>query len=257
MKPPARGWYFPRVVAHRGGGILAPENTLAGMREAGRRGFRGVEFDVMLAADGVPVLMHDPTFGRTVRGRGAVARTPSAQLAGMDAGSWLGSRFRGEPIPLLGEVIAWLHRAGIWMNIEIKPTPGADVRTGAVVGELTAAAWSGLEAAAGTAQPPPVFSSFSVQALRAVRTAAPAFGRAMLWQKIPSGWADVLEDLDCIAVHCDHVHLTPAMAAAVKQAGFGLMCYTVNEPGRARELLAWGVDAVCTDRLDLITPQFS
>ena len=67
-------WPFPRVIAHRGGGTLAPENTLAGLRCGLAHGYRAVEFDVMLAADGVPVLMHDPAFGRTVPGIGNVAR---------------------------------------------------------------------------------------------------------------------------------------------------------------------------------------
>jgi glycerophosphoryl diester phosphodiesterase len=60
-----------------------------------------------------------------------------------------------------------------------------------------------------------------------------------------------------VAIHTNHRHLTPALAHAVKAAGFGLFCYTVNEPARARELLAWGVDAFCTDRIDLIGPDFA
>ena len=51
---------YPRRVAHRGGGTLAPENTLAGLRCGLEHGFRGVKFDAMLAKDGVPILMHDP-----------------------------------------------------------------------------------------------------------------------------------------------------------------------------------------------------
>src|SRR5690606_22136603 len=61
-------WAYPRLVAHRGGGTLAPENTLAGMRLAHGYGYRAVEFDVMLSVDEVPVLMHDPAFGRTLPG---------------------------------------------------------------------------------------------------------------------------------------------------------------------------------------------
>src|SRR4030088_630189 len=56
-----RTWPYPRVVGHRGGGALAPENTLAGIRKAAALGFGGVEFDVMLSADKVPLLIHDET----------------------------------------------------------------------------------------------------------------------------------------------------------------------------------------------------
>jgi glycerophosphoryl diester phosphodiesterase len=63
-------WPHPRLIAHRGGGALAPENTLAGLRTAASLGYRGVEFDVMLSADGTPVLIHDETLERTTDGRG-------------------------------------------------------------------------------------------------------------------------------------------------------------------------------------------
>jgi hypothetical protein len=74
IAPPAKGpappqeMIYPRIIAHRCGGALAPENTLAGLRLAARLGCRGVEFDAMLAADGVPVLIHDETLERTTSG---------------------------------------------------------------------------------------------------------------------------------------------------------------------------------------------
>src|SRR2546422_6860489 len=74
-----RTWPHPRVVCHRGGGALAPENTLAGIRKAAATGFGGVEFDVMLSADKVPLLIHDETLERTTDGRGAVSATPYAR----------------------------------------------------------------------------------------------------------------------------------------------------------------------------------
>ena len=58
-------WPYPRIVAHRGGGKLAPENTLGAIRLGAELGFGGVEFDVMLSSDGVPVLIHDQTLERT------------------------------------------------------------------------------------------------------------------------------------------------------------------------------------------------
>ncbi|RBH47673.1 glycerophosphodiester phosphodiesterase, partial [Pseudomonas sp. MWU13-2860] len=61
-----------------------------------------------------------------------------------------------------------------------------------------------------------------------------------------------LRELGCIALHCDYLGLSAELAAAIKQAGFQLLCYTVNRPADAERLLAWGVDSVCTDRLDLL-----
>jgi hypothetical protein len=67
---PRLGWSLPRVFAHRCGGALAPENTLAGLRIAARLGLRAVEFDVMLSADASPWLLHDESLQRTTNGSG-------------------------------------------------------------------------------------------------------------------------------------------------------------------------------------------
>src|SRR5215467_12304016 len=61
-----RSWPHPRIIGHRGGGSLAPENTLAGFRKASAMGFGAVEFDVMLTADGIPILIHDERTRRRV-----------------------------------------------------------------------------------------------------------------------------------------------------------------------------------------------
>lgn len=248
--PLPRGWHFPRVLAHRGGGTVAPENTLAGMRAARRHGHLGVEFDVMLAADAVPVLMHDPELGRTVAGRGAVADLSSEALRAMDAGAWLGPAFAGEPVPLFTETVAWLHQAGLWMNIEIKPSPGAHVRTGQVVGAITQALFGSFP----DVRQRPLLSSFSASALAAAADHAPDIPRALLLSRPGQDWERRLNEVGAIALHCNHQHLTDRQAAQVKAAGFGLLCYTVNDVSRAKQLRAWGVDAICTDNIVGITP---
>src|SRR3546814_5082375 len=98
-------WPYPKMIAHRGGGNQAPENTLAAMRCGLEHGFAGVEFDVMLAQDGVPIVMHDPQLGRTVAGSGSVADYPSAELMRMDAGAWFDARYAGEKVPSLEQEI--------------------------------------------------------------------------------------------------------------------------------------------------------
>ncbi len=245
-------WPYPRVIAHRGGGVLAPENTLAALRAGWQRGFRAAEFDVMLASDGVAVLMHDPEFGRTVPGSGQVARTPSALLQKMDAGSWFGPKFAEEPVPLFEDVLGFCRAHGIFMNIEIKPAPGHDERTGSVVAHLVARFCEETP----ELSPPPLLSSFSSTALESAQRAAPHLARGHLFGRVPKDWRSRLEALGCRAVHCDHRHLVQHEVDEISAAGFGVFCYTVNDPERARELLAWGVDAFCTDRIDLIGPDF-
>ena len=92
-------WPYPRILAHRGGGTLAPENTLGAIRLGAQMGFKGIEVDVMLAGCGTPVLIHDRTLKRTTGARGEVAHASYDELAHLDAGRWLGERWRGERLP--------------------------------------------------------------------------------------------------------------------------------------------------------------
>ena len=246
-------WIYPKFLAHRGGGKLAPENTIAGLQCGLAHGFHAVEFDVMLARDGVPVVMHDPNLGRTVAGFGNVFDYDAAELVALDAGSWFGAQFAGTAVPLFTQVVDFCKANGIWMNIELKPAPGFEAETGRVVGELTRALF-GLEIAQDDPALLPLMSSFSPEALAAARTAAPDLPRALLFDVLPADWEAQARALDAVAVHTNQKHLTAALARQVKDAGFGLFCYTVNDPARARALMGWGVDGMCTDRIDLIGP---
>jgi glycerophosphoryl diester phosphodiesterase len=252
-------WPYPKIIQHRGGGKLAPENTLAAMRCGLARGFRAVEFDVMLARDGVPVVMHDPQLGRTVKGSGNVYDLDARHLAALDAGNWFGPEFAGEPVPSYEQVAQFCLQHGIWMNVEIKPAPGFEEQTGRVVGELTRRLFAERIAAHVPGRNDatlPLFSSFSFEAMLAVKAAAPEIPRGWLASAIPGDWRERLAQLDAVSLHTDHLKLSPEKARAVKQAGYGLMCYTVNEIERAHEIMSWGVDAFCTDRIDLIGPDF-
>jgi glycerophosphoryl diester phosphodiesterase len=243
-------WPHPRIIAHRGGGALAPENTLAGLRRAKALGFAAVEFDVMLSGDGIPILMHDETLERTTNGRGEVAATAYAALAGLDAGAWFGADFRGEPVPGFAAAARLCVELGLWANVEIKPAKGHARDTGAAAAKLAAGIWGGQE-------PAPLLSSFEPSALEAAREFAPQLARGFLTDRIPEDWRARVERYGCVSVHCDHAHLAEKQARAVREAGYRLLCYTVNEPDVARRLFRWGVDAVFTDRLDRFGPDFS
>lgn len=253
-------WPYPRVLAHRGGGTLAPENTLAAMRVGHARRFKGVEFDVMLAGDDVPILMHDPVMGRTIAGHGDIANTPSTALASLDAGAWHSVCFMGEPVPRFVDTVRLCRDLGLWMNIEIKPSSEAAARrTGEVVGQLVSALFAeALAQSAGGLDPAlPEFSSFSMAALEGARTTAPGIPRGLLVTSLPDDWRERIDAVGALALHPRQRELTRAQVDALHDAGLPIMTYTVNEPDRARELFTWGVDAFCTDRLDLIDPDMS
>lgn len=239
---PLSGWVYPRLIAHRCGGALAPENTLAGLRIAARLGVRAVEFDAMLSSDGVPLLIHDDTLERTTDGRGSVAATPWSQLRTLDAGGRHHRAFAGEPLPTLAEALALCDELELAVNLEIKPAPGHEAVTGSTVAALagSCAPRAGL-----------LLSSFSPAALAAARTLAPSLPRALLVEAIPSDWAARLEEFDCMALHAAAQNLDIELARAVIAVGVPLACYTVNCADAAEALFALGISAVFSDRPDL------
>jgi glycerophosphoryl diester phosphodiesterase len=254
-------WPWARAIAHRGGGTLAPENTLAGIRTGIEHGYRAIEFDAMLASDEVPVLIHDHTLERTTSGSGLVPSQAAAALTALDAGRWFGDRFAGERLPTFAQAVEFCRGNGVWINIEIKPAPGFDARTGEVVARETARLYADVIRPGGgergrIVRDVPLFSSFSDAALSAARRTAPDVPRGYLRDRVPPDWRDSLEDLRAVALHTNHKYLTREQAREIKDAGYWLFCYTVNDPARAREIVDWGVDAFCTDRIDLIPPDF-
>jgi glycerophosphoryl diester phosphodiesterase len=247
---PAPAWPYPRVIAHRGGGSLAPENTLAALRTGASRGFRGVEFDVMLAGDGTPVLIHDETLERTTGAAGSVASTGYRDLAVLDAGAWKGAQWRGERIPRFEDAAKLCRELDLWANVEIKPAAGHDAATGAAAARIAAEQWRG-------ARLQPLLSSFSSEALGAAQRAAPELPRGHLFDAIPADWRARLESFDCVALHCNWRSLDAALCARIHEAGYAILAWTVNDVTLARRLFAWGVNAIFTDALEQIGPDFA
>jgi len=236
-------WPYPRIVAHRGGGALAPENTLGAIRRGAALGFRGVEFDVMLAGDGTPVLIHDETTERTTGVRGKVSEMSYRELSGLNAGG-------GEKIPRFEEAAGLCRSLGVWANVEIKPAEGHERATGETVAGMARELWRGAELA-------PVLSSFSIEALEAAKQGAADLPRGYLVDEVPDDWQGTVRRLGCIAVHCNQKKLTEEKAKAIRKAGYALLCWTVNDPVAARRLLGWGVDCLVTDALQAIVPDFT
>lgn len=242
-------WPFPRIVAHRAGGSVAPENTLVGLRAAAGLGFAGVEIDARLAACGSAVLMHDPTVDRTTDGSGPVSDFTADELRRLDAGVWFGNEYGGEHVPTLDAAAVLCQATGVWVNIEIKPDAGDDTEAGQVIAREVRRLWP-------DASPAPLLSSFSEEVLAAALDAAPDIPRALIVGEPPAAWRECVVRLKCKALHVDQRHVTPELVADVHSAGLAIAAYTVNDPGRALVLFEWGVDAVFTDELRDIRADF-
>jgi glycerophosphoryl diester phosphodiesterase len=108
------------MISHRGMAGSAPENTLAAIDEAIRRGAQFVEIDVRRSADGVIVLMHDQMVDRTTNGHGRVGELAWDEISTLDAGSHFSPAFAGEPVPTLDDVLTLLQRSSITLVLEVK-----------------------------------------------------------------------------------------------------------------------------------------
>ncbi len=244
-----KAWPYPKIVAHRGGGKLAPENTLAGIDVAANLGHKMIEFDVKLSQDGEIFLLHDDTLDRTSNGWGIAGQLPWEKLVQLDAGGWYGKDFANERLPLLSQVARRCADYQMMANIEIKPTGGLEVETGRVVALAARDLWSG--------QTVPLLSSFSYAALEVAKAAAPELPRGLLLHEWHEDWRELTEGLGCVSIHFNHKVLNPQRVAQLKEAGLRILVYTVNSPERAKELLKWGVDAICTDAIDTLGVDFS
>jgi glycerophosphoryl diester phosphodiesterase len=240
-------WPYPRWIAHRGAGKLAPENTLAAFRLGAAYGFRAFECDVKLSADGVPFLLHDATLERTTSGRGPAAALPWSELARLDAGGWHSRAFAGEPIASFAAAARYCLRNGFALDVELKPSPGAERETGRAVAAMAATLWAG-------AALPPLLSSFRLDALEGARDGAPALPRALLLDSLRNGWLDEARALGCIAVVCHHALVDASVLVTTHGAGLRACAYTVNDPAEARRLDTLGVDSLVTDAVDRFSP---
>jgi glycerophosphoryl diester phosphodiesterase len=247
MPPSDASWSYPAYIAHRGGGRLAPENTIAAMRVGGEQGFKFVEYDVKLTKDNILVLTHDDTVERCTNGHGAVADLTYAELCKLDAGGWFDPAFAGERIPTFEDVARFTLSQAIASNVEIKPSTGREYETGTAVALAAAKLWQGAPTA-------PLLSSFSETALAAAHVAAPELPRGLLLDTLPQDWRDRMVQHDAIALNVNQKLADQALIDAVHEAGYRLAAYTVNDPARARALFAMGLDALFTDALDTIRP---
>ncbi len=242
-------WPYPRIFAHRGGGTLAPENTLAAFRLGQSLGYAAHELDVKLSKDGVALLLHDPTLERTTNGQGRAADFAWHELERLDAGAWHSPAFRGERLATLEEVAALLRSQGTAANVEIKPTPGFERETGERVASLAAALWR-------DAAVPPLLSSFSFEALREARRAAPHLPRGWLVSQFGDVDFERMAALEAVSVHTNHTKLDPGYVERIHERGYRVCVYTVNVPQVAREWLDRGVDGLFTDNLREFAKRF-
>ncbi|CCQ96196.1 conserved hypothetical protein [[Clostridium] ultunense Esp] len=111
------------IYAHRGASASTPENTMAAFRSAYQEGADGIECDVRLTKDLIPVIFHDSHLDRTTNGTGPLAKITFKDLQKLDAGSWFHPSFSGEKVPSLKHFLSWVQKRPLFINLELKPSP--------------------------------------------------------------------------------------------------------------------------------------
>lgn len=241
------------VYAHRGGAALAPENTIAAFENGLAVGADGLELDVRLSRDGVPVVHHDPTLERTTSGQGALAAFTADELARLDAGHHFARDgafpFRGQGIgvPRLETVLR--RYPGIPLIVEMKGDSAALAE--AVVDVVRKA--DALDRA--------VLASFKTRTLMAARRAAPGVRTGATTFEVRSAlcraWCGLSpRDPAYVGFQLPERSgwlrvVSPRFVRAVGRAGLPVSVWVIDAEADMRRLLDWGVSGLITDRPDL------
>jgi glycerophosphoryl diester phosphodiesterase len=217
---------------------------MAAFRAAAELGADGIEFDVMLTRDGIPIIIHDDTLERTTNGKGRVEDFGLKDLQKLDAGAWKDSRFEGERLPTLEEVFVWAQKNTLILNVEIKFYIGKQTPLEEKVLEL-------IERY--KMAPRVVISSFNHYALKKIsKLSQNKIETAALFSEgLYEPWK-YAKQFDCRAIH-------PYWAASLFEnfykdshlAGVVIRPWTVNDEKQMKQLRDLGCDAIITDHPDV------
>jgi glycerophosphoryl diester phosphodiesterase len=244
----------PLKIGHRGAAGEAPENTLASFELAWRQGVEGIEFDVQLSSDNIPVVIHDARLARTTSGSGWVWEHRASVLRRLDAGSWFNRRYRlrareryaGARIPLLAEVLQWVKARQCLAFVEIK-----DHRSGVAAKVLAEIERAGLWHLTRVV-------SFDLLSLREVRQLSePArLGLDFSGRLLPVRHA---LDLGAEALLPHWAIASRGLIRRAHRAGLQVIPWTVNYPLHMRAKILDGVDGIITNypaRLSEVVTRF-
>ncbi|MFC0188355.1 glycerophosphodiester phosphodiesterase [Fictibacillus aquaticus] len=226
------------IFSHRGASREAPENTMSAFYKALQYGVDGIEIDVQLSKDGVPVIIHDESLKRTTGAKGNVSDYMADDLRKLDAGSWFHHDYALERIPLLEEFLAWAAHTSLQLNIELKnniiPYEGIEHKVYALARQYNMTDRI-------------VFSSFNHYSIRALRLLDPDIDLAPLYSSgLYEPW-NYVRYLGARSAHPHYKTLFPEIMQGYKIAGITLRPYTVNSKRWLSYFFKWQADAVITD----------
>lgn len=237
-----------QIISHRGFCRDAPENTIASIAASAALGVEGCEFDLRLSRDNKTVIIHDQTVNRTTNGKGLVSDLTSTQIKRLDAGSWKNPDYAAEKVPDLQDALACLKGTG--------QTAIIDIKDNAAIVEMVRC----VRAASMARQT--VALSSDTDTLRRIKSLDPDIQRAWLCDGFPKKesssakriqWLyDQIKYCDAQIVNLNYKLLRPELIAVLRRMNIEVWAWTVNDADTMKWLMRWNIDAITTDRPDLL-----
>jgi glycerophosphoryl diester phosphodiesterase len=234
----------PLVIAHRGDSAHRPENTLASFQSALEVGAGIVELDVQLSRDGHVVVIHDPTVDRTTSGRGPVGSLTLAELRALSAGypERFGTRYAGQRIPTLGEVLSFL-RGRARLMIEIKSDSVTDDALGGIEARTIA------EVRRQDMGDDLALISFDRRALLRCKEQAPEIGRGyLLAEGDPERAVVACVEVGGLVIMPEKAMLSEDLRQRAAAAGLRLATWVVDDPQELPSLEKYGLYGLASNR---------
>lgn len=271
------------VIAHRGASAYAPENTLAAFELAVEMKADWYELDCLLAKDGTVIVSHDNDVDRCTDGKGLITEMTLAELKTLDAGSWKDPKFVGERLPTLAESLAMAKdRIGVYVEIKSVANDGPVMEQLRAAAEghdvLNAQAMAGLVEVAHTSgnrnvalaraavadiratgmEKQAVIQSFSPIVCLVALTEAPEIRTEYLGsynEDKPEAWNDFIawgKRIDVAGFNVSQPSLTEARLKEFHALDKTVAVWTVDDPDSMKQLIGWGVDAIITNKPDVL-----
>jgi glycerophosphoryl diester phosphodiesterase len=233
----------PLIVAHRGDSAEFPENTRAAFAAALAAKVDGIELDVRLSRDGVPLICHDDTlarFGGTTR---SLRTLNASEIRRVDVGSWKHRRFAAERIPTLADTVAQCRRTTLYVELKATGGRGRTAYHRRLVRQVAA-----VIAKAGVAKRVRILC-FDSGVLAEVTRVAPHLSRVRNCERLPKDLDRWLVDQPGLFAACfDRRILTRAVVDTCHARGVQVFSWTANDASAADQLNTLGVDAILSDR---------
>ena len=233
-----------KVFAHRGASAYAPQNTMPSFKKALEIGAKGIELDVQLSSDGVPVVIHDFFMDRTTDRSGFIHTKSWKEIQEADAGAWFSPEFSGTRIPALEEVLA-LVPPEVTLNMEIKSLSFLEQDIARIVTDLLAQ----------ETKRELIISSFNHKILKKVQDISPALPLGILSGSDMIDFPFYIEHsgLKPFSLHPEASYISSGYVEEAHKHGWKVMCFTINTAEQANMVESIGADGIFSDFPDILS----